>query len=63
MQGCIDIGLIIEQMELEHDLQDAILSIHHCALITLTNSAAYKIIENQQGKAFIATATVQAIQQ
>jgi hypothetical protein len=62
MQGCINIGLIIEQMELEHDLQDAILSVHHSALITLTNSAAYKIIENHQGKAFIPTATFQVIQ-
>jgi hypothetical protein len=61
MQACIDLGLIIEQMELENDLQDAMLSVHHIALITPTNTAAYKIIENQKGKAFIQTAAFQVM--
>src|SRR2546422_5300783 len=62
MQGCMDIGLIIQQMELEQELQDAILSVHHISLLTLTNTPAYKIIENQEGKAFIQTATFEIVQ-
>ena len=33
--------------------QDAILSIHHSYIITLTNNNIVKIIENQNKKAFI----------
>jgi ATP-dependent protease ClpP protease subunit len=47
--------LDLKIFELENDkiLQDIILSVHHANIITLTQTPAYKIIENQIGKAFI----------
>jgi len=47
--------LEIKLVELEKDeaLQDAVLSVHHASIITLTQTPAIKIIENQEGKAFI----------
>lgn len=35
------------------DLQDAILSVHHASVLTFIQTPAYKIIENQNGVAFI----------
>jgi hypothetical protein len=40
-------------MEDDDNLQDLILTIHHCYMQTLMNSKAYKIIENHLGVAFI----------
>ncbi|MEW6506585.1 MAG: S49 family peptidase [Bacteroidota bacterium] len=40
-------------LEDDDELQDAVLSVHHACIITLTQTPAYKIIENQFGKAFI----------
>ena len=33
--------------------QDLVLTVHHCYMHTLGNSAAYKIIENHKGKAIV----------
>jgi hypothetical protein len=60
-QGCIDIGLNVEWMESNQDLQDAILSVHHAAALTITNTNAIKLIENQEGKAYIQTAKIDVI--
>ena len=46
-------GLNIIDLESDNELQDAVLSAHHACIITLTNTAAAKIIENQNGTAFI----------
>ncbi|HRS15879.1 MAG TPA: hypothetical protein P5234_06450 [Thermoanaerobaculaceae bacterium] len=54
-QRCKEIGLKIEMMEDDNDLQDAILSVHHACIHTLTGTPATKIIENHQGVAFIQT--------
>lgn len=53
LQKCIDIGLKIEKMEDDQQLQDLVLSVHHCCIHTLSGTSAYKIIENQNGIAFI----------
>ena len=50
---CKDIGLIIEDLEQDQKIQDAVLSIHHACMITLQNPTVIKIIENQEGKNFI----------
>lgn len=50
---CLAIGLKIEMLEDDHDLQDAVLSVHHAFMITLSQTAAYKVIENHLGIAFI----------
>jgi hypothetical protein len=36
-------------------LQDAVLSVHHAAILTLNMTPAIKIIENDRGVAFINT--------
>jgi hypothetical protein len=63
-QACIDIGLKVQWIESEGKeigLQDSILSVHHANLLTLTNTTAFKIIENNQGKSFIQTASLEVL--
>lgn len=49
-----EIGLKIIDLEENDELQDAVLSIHHCYMHTFANSNAVKIIENHNGTATIA---------
>lgn len=46
-------GLTILELEADQDLQDKVLSVHHAAIISLTQTQCIKLIENQDGKAFI----------
>lgn len=48
-----NMGLNIKDLESDDELQDVVLSVHHAFTISLTNSAAAKIIENHEGTAFI----------
>lgn len=49
-----DIGLKIKLLEDEEDkMQDLVLTAHHCFTHTLQNTNAFKIIENQDGAAFV----------
>jgi len=48
-----EIGLKIENLENDKDLEDLILSIFHATTHTFDATGAVKIIENQLGKAFI----------
>lgn len=52
-QEARDIGLKVELLEDDQDLQDLVLTVHHCYVHTLSNTAAFKIIENQDGSAFV----------
>lgn len=56
LKKCKDIGLKIIEMESDNELQDLILSIHHICIHTLGATNAFKIIENQNGIAFIQSA-------
>jgi hypothetical protein len=47
------IGLIVEELEANQDLQDLVLSIYHATTHTFNGTPAVKIIENQNGKAYI----------
>lgn len=47
------LGLKIVSLESDSILQDLVLSVHHACIITLTQTPAYKLIENQDGKAYI----------
>lgn len=47
------LGLKIVPLESDSDLQDLVLSVHHACIITMTQTPAYKLIENQDGKAYI----------
>jgi hypothetical protein len=40
------------------DLQDAVLTVHHACVQTLSDTPAIKLIENQNGDAFVQTATI-----
>lgn len=54
-QEARDIGLSIRLLEEDQDLQDLVLTVHHCYTHTLSNTNAFKIIENQKGDAFVKT--------
>jgi hypothetical protein len=56
IDDCERSGLRIERLETldeSHDLQDAVLSVHHACMITFSASPAIKIIENQDGTAML----------
>jgi ATP-dependent protease ClpP protease subunit len=53
---CKEIGLKVALLEDDQDLQDLVLSVHHSCMHTLSATPAYKIIENQNGVAFIEVA-------
>ena len=59
---CLEMGLRIEMLEDSQDLQDAVLSLHHAYMLTMSQTAAFKIIENHNGAAFIKAAQVQVVQ-
>ena len=48
-----NLGLNVTALEDDQALQDAVLSVHHAAIITLNQSGAIKIIENDRGTAFV----------
>jgi ATP-dependent protease ClpP protease subunit len=48
-----ELGIHVVSLEEDSDLQEAVLSVHHAYILTLTETPAYKIIENQNGVAFI----------
>jgi ClpP class serine protease len=52
-QECKDYGLKIMMMEDDQELQDNILSIHHCYTLTFSSTPAVKIIENHLEDAMI----------
>lgn len=52
-EACIEMGLKIRLLEDEPDLQDAVLSVHHACLHTLSRARVTKIIENHTGKTFL----------
>ena len=50
---CKEIGLKVRRLEQSSRLQDAVLTVHHACVHTLGATAAFKIIENHKGTAFI----------
>lgn len=50
---CEQMGLKVEALEDDGELQDLVLTVHHCFMHTFGNSAATKIIENHNGIAFM----------
>jgi hypothetical protein len=47
------LGLKVVALESDQKLQEAVLTVHHACVQTLTETPALKIIENQMGVAFI----------
>jgi hypothetical protein len=45
--------LVVDELEANQQLQDAVLSVHHATMLTLNNPTVAKIVENHLGKAFV----------
>ena len=45
-------GVVIDDLEADSTLQDAVLSVHHAALITFF-TPSYEIVENHLGQAWV----------
>ena len=55
-EHCRNIGLKVVALEDDHELQKAVLALHHSCIHTLGSTSAFKLIENHNGIAFIQTA-------
>lgn len=61
-EKCKQIGLKVSFLEDNPDLQEAVLSVHHACIHTLSSTGAFKIIENHNGVAFIQVAQTVVVQ-
>ena len=52
-KDCQEMGLKITMLETNHDLQEAVLSLHHACLLTFQDTDATKIIERHGGASWI----------
>ncbi len=50
---CEEVGLKITALEIDQNFQDAVLTTHHAFMHTFTSTLCVKIIENQDGVAYI----------
>ena len=50
---CKDLGLKVIALEDDQELQDLVLTIHHCYMFMLMNTPAFKVIENHETSAFV----------
>lgn len=50
---CKEIGVSIIDMESDNQLQDLILTVHHCFMHTFSHSTATKIVENHLGVTYV----------
>ena len=46
------IGLKITMLEKDQKLQDAVLSVHHCYMMTFTRAKVIKVFESSTGRSF-----------
>ena len=58
---CEKLGLKIDHLEKDQQLQDAVLSLHHACMLTFDTTPAIKLIENHKGTAFIKSMQAAAI--
>ena len=62
IDDCRNMGLNVLALEDSPEFQDLVLTVHHCYMHTLTNTPAFKIIENQMGKAHVRQAQMALMQ-
>jgi hypothetical protein len=64
-QECEDMGLTVRELENPKDkmLQDLVLTVHHCYMYALSNTPAYKYIENHMGRRWMKISVQTTIQQ
>ena|ERR1700722_3590422 len=60
MKRAKEIGLKIVALERSQKLQDAVLSVHHACILTLSATQCYKFVENHKGVAHMMTAVRKA---
>lgn len=60
LQGVEALGINVMALEDDDELQEAVLSIHHATIQSLTETGAVKIIENHNGVAFIQSINVRS---
>lgn len=53
LENLEQLGLVIEKMEADNQLQDLILTVHHAFMHTFSMTPAMKIVENHQGVAHV----------
>lgn len=53
----------VRRLEDDQRLQDLVLTVHHSTMITLQSTGCYKIVENDQGKAYMQIAAVHVVPQ
>jgi len=58
-----NIGLNVKKLEDEPNLQDLVLTVHHCFMHALMNTPSYKLIENHLGVALVKRETIQTVPQ
>lgn len=54
-----DMGLNVTALEADQQLQELVLTVHHACVQTLTDTPAFKLIENHTGVAFISSVQIQ----
>lgn len=59
LEDCRKIGLDVDRIEDDPELQDLVLTVHHSYMHSLMNTPAFKIIENHKGAAFVKQQVVQ----
>jgi len=58
---CLKMGLEVKALESDAAMQDAVLSVHHCYMNVMMNTNSYKVIENQNGIAFVKNANAPGV--
>jgi ATP-dependent protease ClpP protease subunit len=58
-EKCKEIGVSIVDMEIDNELQDLILTVHHSFMHTFAHSTATKIVENHLGIAYVESIPIQ----
>jgi hypothetical protein len=56
LKRCKEIGLKVLALEGDQALQEAVLSVHHSFILTLSQTGAFKIVENHKGIAMVSMA-------
>ncbi len=52
-EECSDMDLKVTKLETDDELQDLVLTVHHCYMHALMNTPSYKMIENHLGVALV----------
>jgi ClpP class serine protease len=60
VDDCEKMGLVIKRLEDDAVMQDLVLTVHHCYMNVMMNTAANKIIENHNGVALVKSQQVPA---